>query len=116
MLPVWVQSRNAGPVNRLNSESIEEFLSKLTPCRRCAPNPFHVGYFSSGGPVAQRLEQRTHNPLVLGSNPSGPTNKFLSPALAISWFSLFVHFPQIREHSRTKLPRPAPQRGVASRE
>ena len=25
------------------------------------------------GPVAQRLEQRTHNPLVLGSNPSGPT-------------------------------------------
>jgi hypothetical protein len=26
------------------------------------------------GPVAQRLEQRTHNPLVLGSNPSGPTN------------------------------------------
>ena len=28
----------------------------------------------SVGPVAQRLEQRTHNPLVLGSNPSGPTN------------------------------------------
>ena len=26
------------------------------------------------GPVAQRSEQRTHNPLVLGSNPSGPTN------------------------------------------
>ena len=25
------------------------------------------------GPVAQRLEQRTHNPLVGGSNPSGPT-------------------------------------------
>ena len=25
------------------------------------------------GTVAQRLEQRTHNPLVLGSNPSGPT-------------------------------------------
>jgi hypothetical protein len=25
------------------------------------------------GPIAQRLEQRTHNPLVLGSNPSGPT-------------------------------------------
>ena len=24
------------------------------------------------GPVAQRLEQGTHNPLVLGSNPSGP--------------------------------------------
>lgn len=27
------------------------------------------------GPIAQRLEQRTHNPLVEGSNPSGPTNQ-----------------------------------------
>src|SRR5437879_11647541 len=25
------------------------------------------------GPLAQRLEQRTHNPLVPGSNPGGPT-------------------------------------------
>jgi len=25
------------------------------------------------GPVAQRLEQGTHNPLVVGSNPTGPT-------------------------------------------
>ena len=30
--------------------------------------------FSAGGPVAQRLEQGTHNPLVRGSNPCGPTN------------------------------------------
>ena len=29
-----------------------------------------------GGPVAQRLEQRTHNPLVPGSNPGGPTTGF----------------------------------------
>jgi hypothetical protein len=29
-----------------------------------------------GGPLAQRLEQRTHNPLVVGSNPTGPTNVF----------------------------------------
>jgi hypothetical protein len=27
------------------------------------------------GPVAQRLEQGTHNPLVPGSNPGGPTPK-----------------------------------------
>src|SRR5579862_6014621 len=27
------------------------------------------------GPLAQRLEQRTHNPLVVGSNPTGPTNQ-----------------------------------------
>lgn len=26
-----------------------------------------------GGLIAQRLEQTTHNRLVLGSNPSGPT-------------------------------------------
>ena len=25
------------------------------------------------GPVAQRLEQGTHNPLVPGSNPGGPS-------------------------------------------
>ena len=25
------------------------------------------------GPVAQRLEQGTHNPLAAGSNPAGPT-------------------------------------------
>src|SRR5690606_37629786 len=30
------------------------------------------------GPLAQRLEQRTHNPLVAGSNPAGPTNKIRS--------------------------------------
>ena len=29
------------------------------------------------GPVAQRLEQGTHNPLVGGSNPSGPIFDFL---------------------------------------
>src|SRR5271170_2686230 len=28
------------------------------------------------GPIAQRLEQQTHNLLVLGSNPSGPTRIF----------------------------------------
>jgi hypothetical protein len=29
---------------------------------------------SKAGPVAQRLEQGTHNPLVRGSNPCGPTS------------------------------------------
>jgi hypothetical protein len=27
---------------------------------------------TSRGPIAQRLEQGTHNPLVPGSNPGGP--------------------------------------------
>ena len=29
------------------------------------------------GPISQRSEQRTHNPLVPGSNPGGPTKEFL---------------------------------------
>ena len=32
------------------------------------------------GPVAQRLEQGTHNPLVPGSNPGGPTERCTRPA------------------------------------
>jgi hypothetical protein len=32
------------------------------------------------GPVAQRLEQGTHNPLVGGSNPSGPT--IINPSMS----------------------------------
>ena len=30
---------------------------------------------SNSGPVAQRLEQWTHNPLVVGSNPTGPNTQ-----------------------------------------
>ena len=37
------------------------------------------------GPLAQRLVQRTHNPLVDGSNPSGPTN--WSKHLRVNWSS-----------------------------
>jgi hypothetical protein len=32
------------------------------------------------GPVAQRLEQGTHNPLVPGSNPGGPSLRFEAQA------------------------------------
>ncbi len=35
-----------------------------------------ISYFSNG-PVAQRLEQRTHNPLVESSNLSGPISNSL---------------------------------------
>ena len=31
------------------------------------------GAGTRNGPIAQRLEQGTHNPLVPGSNPGGPT-------------------------------------------
>ena len=38
------------------------------------------------GPVAQRLEQWTHNPLVQGSNPCGPTkNSFHCDSVRLSF-------------------------------
>src|SRR5258705_7899775 len=42
-------------------------------CRRRSPPILNSLQHSPNGPVAQRLEQRTHNPLVVGSNPTGPT-------------------------------------------
>ncbi len=44
------------------------------------------------GPIAQRLEQWTHNPLVPGSNPGGPTNYLIviktTAKLAAGWASI----------------------------
>lgn len=37
---------------------------------------------SQDGPLAQRLEQGTHNPLVLGSNPRRPTTPDRRPLRA----------------------------------
>ncbi len=34
------------------------------------------------GPLAQRLEQRTHNPLVVGSNPTGAIIHLTTPQLS----------------------------------
>jgi hypothetical protein len=57
---------------------------------------------------------RAHNPLVLGSNPSGPTNRLLSLDFTIDWFSRCSRYRPSGENLRTKLPRPAPQREVTS--
>src|SRR6266576_6313396 len=57
---------------------------------------------------------RTHNPLVLGSNPSGPTNRLLSLDFTIDWFFRCSRHRPSGENLRTRLPRPAPQRDVAS--
>jgi hypothetical protein len=35
----------------------------------------HWLQYALNGSVAQGLEQGTHNPLVVGSNPTGPTKK-----------------------------------------
>ena len=46
-------------------------------------NRYKIETLSLVGPVAQRLEQRTHNPLVVGSNPTGPTT-YLIESCSIS--------------------------------
>ena len=68
--------------------TLRDFACDLRPAIRVDSNPFatHGGFLYTlrshlrtpllqiiDGPLAQRLEQRTHNPLVEGSNPSGPT-------------------------------------------
>ena len=37
----------------------------------------HFALSACFGPIAQWLEQRTHNPLVQGSSPCGPINLFV---------------------------------------
>ena len=52
------------------------------------------------GPVAQRLEQGTHNPLAGGSNPSGPTIKKEAVAvrchIACSYSGVTISAPHFR--------------------
>ena len=49
----------------------------LTPSTSVAwiAHEFSIYFRTSGGSIAQRLEQGTHNSLVLGSNPSAPNSK-----------------------------------------
>jgi hypothetical protein len=53
------------------------------------------------GLVAQRLEQRTHNPLVPGSNPGGPTIYFQSVrsfVLVVAVLAMVPIFAPCRVH------------------
>ena len=45
------------------------------------------------GPLAQRLEQRTHNPLVVGSNPTWPTLSGIYNVLVVNpFFNAFCFY------------------------
>ena len=48
----------------------------MTRAELSRQNPFGGAIYLAHGPVAQRLEQGTHNPLVPGSNPGGPSLRF----------------------------------------
>jgi hypothetical protein len=58
----------------LNNEQNANYLASKSPCGKIIADRS----FQNGGPVAQRLEQATHNRLVPGSNPGGPTIMFHS--------------------------------------
>jgi hypothetical protein len=61
------------------------------------------------GPLAQRLEQRTHNPLVVGSNPTGPT----IACIAIPHCATAVRLDQARGYLGSKSNNPAAPSVVA---
>src|ERR1017187_6331492 len=56
----------------------------------------------NAGPIAQRLEQRTHNPLVQGSNPrKGPQKQSpLDTNWTLFWSSVLKRAKRPRKHRR----------------
>ena len=70
---IMIGWKSNSPVHRGEWRSVKwHFLEERTTLqKRLRPK---VSGEPLDGPVAQRLEQGTHNPLVGGSNPSGPTS------------------------------------------
>ena len=69
------------------TELVDVADSKSAAFGRKGSSPFAGIFFSFFGAVAQWLEQGTHNPLVVGSNPTGPT---LFIILDFLWSSFLV--------------------------
>ena len=65
LLPLWFEELRI-PKRRFSGSNKGGGCVTARPHGCYNPPPFD-------GPVAQRLVQGTHNPLVLGSNPSGPS-------------------------------------------
>jgi hypothetical protein len=74
---------------RRDNNVLVELQNRISrPGRLWVGKPLVVCETQLVGPVAQRLEQQTHNLLVVGSNPTGPTSK-------VSHFLMCVkHRPQ----------------------
>jgi hypothetical protein len=62
------------PVHGRKADEWRMSVNAITREKAVARKRRASNLWASSGPVAQRLEQATHNRLVLGSNPSGPTN------------------------------------------
>ena len=64
-------------------------------CRLTFPLPKY-GIYTLVGPIAQWLEHATHNRLVLGSSPSGPTRKQKNRSQKLRFFCFLVVQPQLQ--------------------
>jgi hypothetical protein len=84
--PTWISAHDAGNCGRLGRKrrKVRVVDSPGSPLKPRGPSPAMALVrqwnrperqltFTPIGPVAQRLEQQTHNLLVPGSNPGGPT-------------------------------------------
>ena len=58
------------------------------------------------GPVAQRLEQGTHNPLVPGSNPGGPSPESFRGCRAVALGRRRTFLTLQRQRSQLRLDKP----------
>ena len=71
--PNWSNVASVDPTNssfgRVNDKNFERTIQLSLRYRSARLHTIQ----SVNGPLAQRLVQRTHNPLVVGSNPTGPT-------------------------------------------
>lgn len=65
---VLVQSYRANVLVRVWHELLARAFGKEKQ------NPYTIGALKTRGPLAQLVEQRTFNPWVVGSIPTGPTN------------------------------------------
>ena len=80
----------------------------VRPAARSRPpyaGPARIGATPAAGPLAQSAEQRTFNPRVVGSSPTGPTNDLVSAhlrprsppqasvevSIGLKWLALIVH-------------------------
>ena len=67
-----VDTANSGTTGALRESGVQVEALEPEKIRATYKAPYSNS-LTSRGPVAQRLEQWTHNPLVQGSNPCGPT-------------------------------------------
>jgi hypothetical protein len=73
------------------------------PLKLVRPRKFdRVGFSAAAGPLAQSVEQRTFNPWVVGSIPTGPTKKKFHNWFRDFWsfFRVFMAVNSIHEVSR----------------